>query len=167
MIAPDWSIQGIISALQTSHPYEEVAYDIYKLDNEDVNFGFGAIGNLDKPVSPHELIKRVKRTLGLKALSVMEGPVQKVSRVAVCGGSGGVLIEDASRQKADVFITGEMKYHTYLEYEDRLTVIVVGHYASERVILPIWTEKLQKWLGDAPVTVIETKMITNPVKYLI
>jgi dinuclear metal center YbgI/SA1388 family protein len=167
MLAPDWSISSVISALRASHPYEEAAYDIYNLDNEDVNFGFGAIGNLDKPVPLHELVESIKQNLGLKALCVMEGPAQKVTRLAVCGGSGGALVEDACRQNADVFITGEMKYHAYLEYEDRLTVIVVGHYASERVILPVWTEKLRNWLGDNAVTVIETKMITNPVKYLI
>ncbi len=167
MVVPEWKTTQVISAMREAHPYEEVAYDLYNLDNQDVNFGFGAIGSLNKPLLLKDFLKDVKQKLGVNALCLMEGPVQKVSRVAVCGGSGGILVDEACRQGADVYITGEMKYHTYLEYEGRLTVIVAGHYATERAVLPVWVERIDKWLADSPISVIETKILTNPVKYII
>ncbi|TKJ41504.1 Nif3-like dinuclear metal center hexameric protein [candidate division LCP-89 bacterium B3_LCP] len=166
MLLPGWCTDRVIAAMKKAHPYEEVAYDLYSLDNHDVNFGFGAIGNLTQPVPLKELLEQIRKKLGVKMLRVMEGPAEKVTQLAVCGGSGGQLIKNAWLRGAEVFLTGEMKYHTFLEYEDRLTVVVAGHYATERIILPIWVEKLQKWLADEPVSVIETKMLTNPVKYI-
>lgn len=163
MILPSWKLDDVIQAMKTAHPYEEVAYDVYPLENRDVNFGFGAIGDLTQPVPLKKLIEQVQKKLGVKTLGIMEGPAEKVTRLAVCGGSGGQLVGEAWRQGAEVFLTGEMKYNTFLEYEDRLTVIIAGHYATERVILPVWTERIQRWLADEPISVIETKMITNPI----
>ncbi|MFH1862877.1 MAG: Nif3-like dinuclear metal center hexameric protein, partial [bacterium] len=128
--------------------------------------GFGAIGELPAPLPLKDLIQRIKLKLGVKWLAVLEGPSEQITRLAVCGGSGGELVEAAFQQGADAFITGEAKYHTFLEYEDKLTIITAGHYATERVILPVWVERLQKWLGDEPISVIETKMLTNPIKLL-
>lgn len=166
MILPAWRSRKVIAAMRNSHPYEEVAFDLYPLENEDVNYGFGAIGDLPQPVSLQNLLQSIRERLGIKAVGVVEGPSEKISRLAVCGGSGGELAEAAWRQGADVFITGEMKYHTLLEYEDRMILIIAGHYPTEAVILPVWADRLQRWLGDAPISVIETKLITNPVKYL-
>lgn len=167
MILPAWKTVAVLAAMKASHPYEEVAYDLYPLENCDVNFGFGAIGELERSVSLMELVGTVKRKLGVKTVGVVEGPAERFSRLAVCGGSGGDLVGDAWRQGADAFITGEMKYHQYLEYEDRLTIIVAGHYATERVILPVWVKRLQEWLGKEQVSVIETKMLTNPLKFFV
>lgn len=167
MILPGWNLDRVLNAMKAAHPYEEVAYDIYPLENYDINFGFGAIGDLSKPLPLKDLIQVVREKLGVKTLSVMEGPAEHVNRLAVCGGSGGQLVEYAWRRGAEAFVTGEMQYHKFLEYEDRLTVIVAGHYATERVILPVWTERIQQWLTDTAVSVIETKMLTNPVKYII
>ncbi len=167
MILPEWKVKAVVNAMRAAHPYEETACDIYNLDNYDVNFGFGAIGEFPEPIPLHDFIETVKEKLGVKALSVMEGPATQVSRLAVCGGSGGELAGEAWRQGAEVFIAGEIKYHSFLEFEDRMTVIAAGHYATERVILPVWTQKIQDWIGDSKISVIETKLLTNPVKYII
>ncbi len=166
MILPAWRSLEVVAAMKSAHPYEEAAYDLYTLENQDVNFGFGAIGSLPQPISLKEFLRLIQMQLGIKAVGVVEGPSEKIQRVAVCGGSGGELAEAALKQGADAFVTGEMKYHSLLEYEDRMTLIIAGHYSTEAVILPIWVDRLQRWLGDAPITVIETKLITNPVKYL-
>jgi dinuclear metal center YbgI/SA1388 family protein len=166
MILPAWRSRDVITAMRKSHPYEEVAYDLYPLENEDGNYGFGAIGSLLQPISLKEFLSLLQKRLGVKAVGVVEGPSEKILRVAVCGGSGGELAEAAFRQGADAFVTGEMKYHSLLEYEDRMTLIIAGHYPTEAVILPIWVDRLQRWLGETPISVIETKLITNPVKYL-
>ncbi|MCX6639722.1 MAG: Nif3-like dinuclear metal center hexameric protein [bacterium] len=167
MLFPAWKLPGVLAAMKAAHPYEEVAYDVYSLDNFDVNFGFGAIGNLPEPIPLPDLYAQIRERLGIKALGIVEGPAETVTRLAVCSGSGGSLATEALKQGAEVFITGEMKYSNLLEYEDRLTIIVAGHYATERVILPVWTEKIQNWLKKEPVSVIETKVLTNPLKYLI
>ncbi len=167
MILPVWKRDQVIEAMIAAHPYEEVAYDLYPLDNVAVDFGFGAIGELPRPLPLADFFREVKERLGVKSFTVMEGPAQTVSRLAVCGGSGGALVEDAWKQGAQVFITGEIKYHTFLEYEGKLTVIAAGHYATEQGIVSVWADRLRRWLGERPVSVIETKMLTNPVKQYI
>lgn len=167
MILPSRRQHDVIQAMRGAHPYEEPAYDLYPLDNVDVSTGFGAIGDLPEPVLLTDLFDTIKNQLGVKALAVMEGPAHTVSRLAVCGGSGEALVEDACRQGAQAFVTGEMKYHTFLEYEGKTTVIVAGHYATEQVIVPVWSARLREWLGDRPVSVIETKILTNPIKHII
>ncbi len=166
MVVPSWNVDAAISAMKAAHPYEEVAYDVYPLENTDVNFGFGAIGNLPQPLPLPELLRTVKEKLGLNSLGFMEGPADQVERLAVCGGSAGEMVGEAWKQGAQAYVTGEMKYHTLLEYEDRITIIVAGHYATEAIILPVWVKALEAWLCDEPVSVIETKMITNPLKYI-
>ncbi len=166
MILPIWRTEAVVAALRAAHPYEEIAYDVYPLENADTNYGFGAIGSLEHPVSLAELITRIREKLGVKTVGVVEGPAERISRVAVCGGSGGDLIEAAWKQGAQAFVTGEMKYRKYLEFEDRITLLTVGHYASEAVILPVWVKHLEDWLGKESVSVIETKMLTNPLKYI-
>lgn len=166
MILPAWNLEAVVRAMKAAHPYEEVAFDVYPLENADVNFGFGAIGDLPQPLPVPELLKLIKDKLGVASLGFMEGPAEQVTRLAVCGGSAGELVEAAWKQGAQAYLTGEIKYHTLLEYEDRLTVVVAGHYATEAVILPVWIKRLEAWLKDEPVSVIETKMITNPMKYL-
>ncbi|MFH1734585.1 MAG: Nif3-like dinuclear metal center hexameric protein [bacterium] len=167
MIYPAWVESEVVKAMRQAHPYEEAAYDIYRLENTDVNFGFGAFGEYAAPVALADLFRKVRSELGVKMLHVVEGPAQSVKKIAVCGGSGGALIEDAYRQGAEAYVTGEMKYHTFLEYEGKLTIIVAGHYATEQVILPVWVDKLQSWMGDTSISVIETKILTNPVKCLV
>lgn len=165
MILPAWRLDAVTAAMKSVHPYEEVAYDVYPLDNADVNFGFGAIGELPEPVVLGVFMDRVRQKLSADVIGVVEGPARAISRLAVCGGSGGDLAEAAWKQGADALVTGEMKYHTLLQCKDRLTILIAGHYASERVILPVWAERLRNWLGDESVQVMETKTLTSPLKY--
>lgn len=165
MILPGWNLDAVVHAMKAVHPYEEVAYDVYPLDNLDVNFGFGAIGELPIPIDPDAFIERVRHKLNVEAVGVVQGPAKTISRLAVCGGSGGDLAEAAWKQKADAYVTGEAKYHTFLDCRDRLTVIVAGHYATERVIVPVWAERLKRWLGSEPIAVLESKVNTNPLTY--
>jgi len=167
MILPAWKAGAVVRAMQAAHPYEEVAFDLYPLENSDVSYGFGAIGDLPMPVSLEDLVQRVKERLGCPAVGVMEGPSRNIARLAVCGGSGGELVEAAWKQGADAYLTGEMKYHTLLDYKDRITVLLAGHYPSEAVIVPEWAQRLRQWLDGRPVPVIETRVMTNPLTYQI
>jgi len=166
MIVPQWRLNAVIRAMTATHPYEAVAYDVYPLENKDVNYGFGAVGDLDEPLTIKNLSRRICERLGVEAVGVVEGPDQPIRKLAVCGGSGGELAEAAWKSGAQAYITGELKYHTMLEYKDRLRLIVAGHYATECLILPRWAERLRERLKGEPIQVRETDRHANPLKYI-
>jgi dinuclear metal center YbgI/SA1388 family protein len=125
----------IIAAMIKAHPYEEVVYDLYQRKNPSV--GFGRIGNLQKELTLEDCINRWKEELGVKSSRVAGDLERKIKRVAVCGGSGGELIVPAKRKGADVFLTGDIKYHqAQLGKEIDLALVDFGHFYTERVILP-------------------------------
>jgi dinuclear metal center YbgI/SA1388 family protein len=166
MILPSWKLEPVVRAMKAVHPYEEVAFDLYPLENEDVNFGFGAIGDLEKPLPVADFVRWTRLALEVDAVGYCAGPKKIISRLAVCGGSGGDLIKAAADQGAEAFLTGEMKYHTLLEYRDQLTIILAGHYATEVVIVPLWAQRLRAWLTSEQAQVYESKALRNPMTYL-
>lgn len=108
MITPRANISEVIAAMQGVHPYEEVAYDIYFVENPNHNFGMGAIGKLPKPQSLGTFLHNIKRALGSKALRFAGSPLKKIHQVAVCGGSGSELLPDAINAGADAFVTADI-----------------------------------------------------------
>ena len=154
-IMPEKISRQVLRAMLKAHPYEEVAYDLYELSNPGHSLGIGRVGKLKEPMMLAEFIAQVKVTLGLESVSVA-GPRDKiVKKVAVCGGSGAGFINKAAFAGADVFITGDVKYH---EAQDALTagivVIDAGHFATEQPVVPFLAEYLtacgtkSKWAVD-------------------
>ena len=94
--------------------------------------GAGMIGSLPYPIPTEAFLEQVKASLGLPMLRVSDMASPIVSRVAVCGGSGSFLIGDAIRQNADIYLTGDMKYHDFQRAEGRITLADIGHYESEQ-----------------------------------
>lgn len=129
-----------------------------------VRGGSGLIGRLPSPEEPLAFLERVARTFKAGCLMHNRGPERPVQTVALCGGAGEFLLEEALRQGADVFLTGEMKYHFYFGLERNLWVGVFGHYESERFTV----ELLARILRDAcpGLAVTETQEDTNPVSYM-
>jgi dinuclear metal center YbgI/SA1388 family protein len=149
VLAPGGSVDGVVAAMKIAHPYEEVAYDIYELGNPGVKYGMGRIGELPDAVVFKDYAELVKRRLGIKKVRVAGRPKKKIRRVAVCGGSGGGLVHDALAEGADAYVTGEMGYHDIIEADSAgLCVVEAGHGASERVVLPVLAENLQRRLPD-------------------
>jgi dinuclear metal center YbgI/SA1388 family protein len=105
MIAPSWKISLVVEAMKASHPYEEVAFDVYNIENPSGNTGAGAIGNLDKKISLNDFLAYTKKTLKIQMIRYSGSPRHKIQRVAVCGGSGSDLLGEAIRNNADAFIT--------------------------------------------------------------
>lgn len=164
----------IIKAIIDNHPYEEIAYDIYELDNIDKVHGIGRIGNLPEKRNLACMTRDIKKLFNLESLQVIgannidESKII-ISTVAVCGGSGGKFIQDAIDQSADLYITGEVSYHDAQYAADHnLIVIPVGHYHSEVVVVPavakILREEFKKQAVE--IEVIESKVLTLPYKYL-
>lgn len=160
-IFPIYNEQRILSALQKSHPYEEVAYDIYTLENAHPQVGSGIVGFLPTPMKDSEFLFYLKEKMNLSLVqhSTLTGKI--IEKVALCGGSGAFLLPDAIAQQADVFITGEIHYHDFLSYEKNLFLTAIGHYESEIEIKHYLYEKLIKKFTTFAVSKTET----NPQNY--
>ena len=135
----------VIAHLRSHHPYETMAYDVYPLTQPETTFGIGRVGDLTKSSDLRSLAHRVKRSLGVETLRVVGDPGLSVKRVAVCTGSGASLVRAFLKSTADVFISGDLRYHDARDTEAaRRGLIDVGHFASEHIIIAALTERLQE-----------------------
>jgi dinuclear metal center YbgI/SA1388 family protein len=167
MIAPRARVQAIVAAMKRVHPYEEVAYDVYPLDNEDPNYGMGAIGELQRPQTLKAFLQQMKRALQAKALRYTGDPRKRVRIVAVCGGSGSDLLPVAMSCNADVFVTADIRYHTFFS-AGTVALVDAGHWETEQVILEPLAERLRQAARErkARLRVYVTQHSTNPTHYL-
>lgn len=163
-IMPAYLEEKVVSAMLAAHPYEEVAYDIYLPDNKSKNIGSGMVGELVSPLCELDFLNQLKQTFNcgvIKYTALLNKPVQKV---AVCGGSGRFLLNDAIRAGADVFVTSDFKYHDYFDVDNRIVVADIGHYESEQFTKQLLHTLLIKKFTTFAVRVSKTG--TNPVNYL-
>jgi putative NIF3 family GTP cyclohydrolase 1 type 2 len=153
-----------VAALLQAHPYEEVAYDLIALDNYYSNVGSGMVGNLKKPVEGLTFLKSVKKSLKtdcIRYTALLDKPVE---RVAVCGGAGRFLLNAAIGAGADVFITGDFKYHDFFDADGKITVADVGHFESEQFTKDLLAEQISKKFPTFAALI--SNISTNPIKYL-
>jgi dinuclear metal center YbgI/SA1388 family protein len=154
----------IMNALFKAHPYEEVAYDIYPLDNVHRNIGAGMVGDLKKPLSEATFLNAVKKSMkaGMVRHTKLRG--KSVRRVAVCGGSGSFLLKEAILAGVDMFVTADFKYHQFFDAEGKTVIADIGHYESEQFTTEILRDFLSDNFSTFAVRLAET--VTNPIKYL-
>lgn len=135
-IIPAGKADKVVQAMLAAHPYEEVAYDLYQLENAGRYYGVGRVGELLRPLSLDTFVKQVKSALNINEVR-LSGPAERQIKVAaVCGGAGAGLIAEAIRAGADVFVTGDVRYHEAQEAAlCGLTIIDAGHFASEKPVL--------------------------------
>jgi hypothetical protein len=153
----------IISALKKVHPYEEVAYDIYQLENSHQEIGAGMVGDLENAVDEKIFLQQLKKVFkadGIRHTSLLN---KKIKRVAVCGGSGSFLLEDAKRAGADVFVTADFKYHQFFDAEGKILIADIGHYEIEQYSTEIISELLLK--NFSTFAVRKSEVNTNPILY--
>ncbi|MBW2618952.1 MAG: Nif3-like dinuclear metal center hexameric protein, partial [Deltaproteobacteria bacterium] len=136
-------LDEVISALTKVHPYEEAAYDVYRLASLSGREGFGCLGNLNKRLNIEDLVKQVKTKLEIDIVRVAARRPGPIKKVAVMGGSGGSMVGLAKSRGAEVLITGDIGYHQAREAESLgLCVIDAGHFATERPVLVELSERL-------------------------
>ena len=136
MIAPAFLSDAIVRAMVTAHPYEEAAFDVYPLKNSWQKGGLGRVGNLQNPVSLAEFTAQVREQLSVSGIRFVGPADTVVRRVAVCGGSGMELAEDAKRSGAQVLVTGDIRYHEAVDaLADGMCLIDAGHYGTELPVL--------------------------------
>lgn len=144
-IVPANRLDRVIKAMLEVHPYEEVAYDVYPLANRIEKHGLGRIGKLQHSMLLKEFIDKVCSDLGVSNVQVAGWSDTEIQTVAICGGAGGSLINKAYSSGAQVFLTGELKYHeAQAAAELGMVVIAVGHYATEVFIVQELVYRLQK-----------------------
>ncbi|AEH43918.1 protein of unknown function DUF34 [Thermodesulfatator indicus DSM 15286] len=144
-LVPEFLLARVIAKIKEVHPYEEVPIDVWPTEAYDYRYGLGRIGELPLEYTLYELAQKLSQLLNSQAIFMVGDPKQLVKRVALCGGAGGDFFENALSLGAEVYITAEVKYHQAREAEARgLSLISVGHFESESLIVPKMAEFFQK-----------------------
>ena len=134
VIYPVMNEYKILQSLKAVHPYEEPAYDCISLTNPWCTMGAGMIGSLPEPMLTTEFLEKVKDVLGIPMLRHSDLCSAEVRTVAICGGSGSFLISNAKAAKADIYLTGDLKYHDFQQAENAIILADIGHFESEQFV---------------------------------
>lgn len=164
LIFPFWLERELIKALHSAHPYEEVAYDIYKIENTWNSVGAGAYGDLDEAIPLADFFQILKRRFHCGTIRhTAFAKEKKVKRLAWCGGSGSFLLQAARTVGADVYITGDFKYHQFFETDPHTVIADIGHFESEQYT-PLLVQEIihSKFPNFAALL---SKSSSNPVFY--
>ena len=164
VILPVFLKTRVVNALILSHPYEEPAYDLYPLQNNWSQAGAGVVGELPTPEAEDDFLHRIKHTFEVGCVKHSRTNGRMIRKVALCGGAGAFLLPRAVASGADVFITGEVKYHDYFSYENSILVAEIGHYESEQYTKEIFYSIIREMFPSLSVSM--TSVNTNPIKYL-
>jgi dinuclear metal center YbgI/SA1388 family protein len=163
IVYPFYLENQVVDALVKNHPYEEVAYDIFTMENVHFGIGSGIIGELEKPLDENQFLELIHDRFnagGIRHTGLLGRPVK---RVAVCGGAGSFLTPKALAAGADWFLTADVKYHEFFDAEGRMVLADIGHYESEQFTAGLFHSLLlEKFPNFA---VLKSKVNTNPVRY--
>lgn len=156
-------LNAIVSAMLSAHPYEEVAYDLVPLNNLNSYEGSGMIGSLAQPMPSTDFLQLLKDRFHTGCIRHTALVRDNIQTVAFCGGSGSFLLPQAIRQKADIYITGDFKYHEFFDAENHLIIADIGHYESEQFTPNLLNRILKKkFINFAPHL---SEVSTNPINY--
>lgn len=167
VLVPRHLISRVEKALLETHPYETPAYFIVPLNNRISNYGLGIYGIIEDGVKVGDFIENVKTALGTKTLRTTSLPDTDtiIRRVAVCGGAGGEYIPRALAMGAQVYVSADIKYHDFVDYDGKLLVIDAGHYETEVAITSVIADVIRKECVGFNAISIAGKGI-NPVHYV-
>ena len=164
MVYPAQTERKILVALFENHPYEEVAYDIYKLENKHEQVGSGMLGWLEYDMDAYDFLHLVKDRMHAKVVRHTALTGKRIKKVAVCGGSGSFLLKEAIAAGADAFITADFKYHEFFDAEEKIIIADIGHFETEQFTSNLLVEIIQKKFTNFAIRLTEQN--TNPINYL-
>jgi len=164
VLVPAHAEQSVLRAMRENHPYEEIAYGMVSLKNAHQEIGAGMIGQLPKPMKSDSFLKKLKKTMQTSCIRHTAPVKKEISRVALCGGSGHFLLPAAICEKADIFITADVKYHQFFDAENHLILADIGHFESEQFTPEIFYEVLSKKIPNFAFHL--SSVNTNPIHYL-
>jgi dinuclear metal center YbgI/SA1388 family protein len=156
-------IAKVLIAMNEAHPYEEVAYDLIALENKNHEEGSGMIGELESPVDAYTFLAKIKQNFHCGSIRHTNLSDKQIKSVAFCGGSGSFLLNEAIRQKADIFITGDFKYHEFFDAENQIIIADIGHYESEQFTTNLIFDIISKKFTNFAIHL--TGINTNPINY--
>lgn len=156
-------ISLVLEALHRHHPYEEVAYELIAIENRNPDLGAGMIGVLPEPVDAPGFLAFLKESMQTGCIRYTPLPGRMIRKVAVCGGSGSFLLPQAIRSGADVFITGDYKYHQFFDAGGRIMIADIGHYESEQFTASLLADIIKEKKPNF--AVLLSNLSTNPIKY--
>lgn len=165
VIFEDYKKHQILFAMKQNHPYEEVAYQLISLDNENQYTGLGRFGDLETEMDEMDFLKFVKEKFNLNVIRHNNLIQKKIKRVGVLGGSGASGIKAALSTKCDAYITGDVKYHDFFSAEGKILICDIGHFESEQFVV----QQLFEILSEKFTTfaIAKTTQKTNPVNYFL
>lgn len=135
-ILPASKRAAVTRAMIEAHPYEEVAYDLYPLENRGEEVGLGLIGDLEEPFNLAQLLQCVGKKLKLGALRYWAPEKKQFRKIAVCAGSGGSLVEAAAGRGAELFISGDFRYHDFRKAQSLgIGLVDAGHCGTEKPLV--------------------------------
>jgi len=155
----------VLLALFENHPYEEVAYDIYGLENKLDAVGAGMIGWLEHELDGRAFLGLVKERMDASVIRHTALLPKKIRKVAVCGGSGSFLLKDAIAAGADAFVTADFKYHEFFDADEKLVIADIGHFESEQFTSNLLIDIIQENFPNFAIRLTEHN--TNPINYFI
>ncbi len=163
VIFPVWLQSQVLKAMKNNHPYEEVAYDIYSLNNSNQFAGSGILGEFSKEMDEMAFLALLKNKFNLSLIRHTASTGKPIKKVAICGGAGSFLTSAAIASGADVYITSDIKYHEFFDADGKLLLADIGHYESEQFTIDLLFDILSENFPNFAVQ--KTAVKTNPVNY--
>lgn len=164
MVYPKKNENKIMSALLSSHPYEEPAFALLPMSNPNAELGLGIIGTLPQETDTRAFLEKVKKTTGIPVVRHSALCRGTVRTVALCGGAGAEFIGAAVAQNADIYLTADLKYHDFQKANGQIVVADIGHYESEQFAKDFFHEKISEKFRIFAVRTAEAE--TNYVGYM-
>ncbi|GAF71538.1 unnamed protein product [marine sediment metagenome] len=164
-VVAERDLDSVVQAMKDNHPYEEPAFDVYELKTKP-SYGIGIFGEIDKEVEISKFSLEVKNRLKARYIRLIKSNNRKIRKVALCTGSGGSLLEQVSRKDADLYITGDITYHTALRAKELgLNVLDVEHFDTEKFFVEALYNQLIKF-GIPQDILIKSKKMESPFQLL-
>jgi len=163
VLVSEHRIHAVVRAMKENHSYEEVAHEIYPILNENQSEGAGMIGDLPQEMETKDFLRELKQKFNCGIIRHTKITSKSVKKIAFCGGSGSFLLGEAKKNKADLFITGDFKYHEFFDAENDIIIADIGHFESEQFTSHRIERILTKKFTNFAVRL--TEVSTNPIKY--
>jgi len=164
-VVPKHALNQVIAAMLKAHPYEEVAYDVYAIENEFQQAGAGMVGDFEKPMDEVDFLNLVAEQIGSPCLRHSALTGRKIQKVALCGGSGSPFMGDALRNHADAYLTADIKYHDFFVPEGNILLVDGGHFETEQFTKELICDLIRKKFPKFAAEIAETR--TNAVFYFV
>ena len=155
---------GVNNKIAAKMGLSDVAFLSEPREVDGVSGASGVIGTLPEPMEAGAFLQMLKKTFRVECVQANELLARPVSRVALCGGAGAFLLDEAVRAGADAFVTGEMGYHEFFDHEQELQIAVIGHYQSEQFTSEVFQEIIER--ACPGVACYQSRINTNPILYL-